>query len=288
MSSTARWYLKAWPFRPSYTAPCKNITRRPRQTTKGTAVKNGMWGLPEQRHFVCGVFERRVTSGVEIFGVQCLRAGTPGLGTLGPWCPLAGTPDLGIMTRIRTRGFLLRVLFARWRKNARTRSNCARKMVKNRRCQPVGSLVGHLGLQCPLLGTRALGSPWLFGPAVSPCGSTRPWEHDAGPNPRFVASGPPHSLVETRKKPPLLRPQNSSPTVPTRHETRWAFGSAMSPSGNTSPWLFGPVMSPSGNTRPREHVASLQPTVSRVVVYSPFGVKSKAALTAPEGARRSE
>ena len=41
-----------------------------------------------------------------------------------------------------------RVLHTRWRKSARSCPNCGRTRVKNRRCQPVGSLVGHLGLQC--------------------------------------------------------------------------------------------------------------------------------------------
>ena len=90
-------------------------------------------------------------------------------------------------------------------------------------------------------------SPCLFGPAVSPCGNIRPREHNASPNPRFLASGPPHSLAETRKKPPSLHPKRSpTPTVPTRREPRWAFGSAISPSGNTILPHFGPVVSPSG------------------------------------------
>ena len=90
-------------------------------------------------------------------------------------------------------------------------------------------------------------SPRLFRSVVSPCGNTRPRERDASPNPRFLASGPPHSLAETRKKPPSLHPKKSpTPTAATRRWPRWAFGSAMSPSGNTSPRHVGPVASPSG------------------------------------------
>ena len=40
-----------------------------------------------------------------------------------------------------------------------------------------------------------------LGPVVSPCGNTRPREHDANPNPRFLASGPSRSLAEKRKNP---------------------------------------------------------------------------------------
>ena len=51
-------------------------------------------------------------------------------------------------------GFL--VLLTRWRRLERSRPRCIRKRVQHRRCQPVGSLVGHLGMQCPPLGTPVL------------------------------------------------------------------------------------------------------------------------------------
>ena len=66
-------------------------------------------------------------------------------------------------------------------------------------------------------------------------------------DPGFLASGPPHSLAKTRKKPPSLHPKKSpTPTAPTRRWPCWTFGSTMSSSGNTSPRHFGPVVSPSG------------------------------------------
>ena len=194
------------------------MARRLRQTTKGTTLKIGR-GLPEQYHFVCGVFERRVKSRVGIcaynvpfrkhqasrarrvskpvvsrlgssslvggktresaitapehgknrrcqpvgslvghLGLQCRLLGTPTLGSLGLLCPLAGAPGLGSMMRILTRGFSHRALSNRWRKLVRNRPHCTRKRARHRRCQPVGSLVGHLGLQCLPLGTPILGT----------------------------------------------------------------------------------------------------------------------------------
>ena len=51
---------------------------------------------------------------------------------------------------------------------------------------------------------------------MSPCGNIMPPEHNASPTPRVLASRPPHSLEETRKKPPLLNPKHSPTTmVPT-------------------------------------------------------------------------
>ena len=104
--------------------------------------------------------------------------------------------------------------FARWWKNARIRSNCARKMAKADGANPS---VASLDIRGSAMSPSGNASPRLFGPVVSTCGSTRPREQDASPNPGFLASGPPHSLAETRKKPPLLHPKkNPTPTVPTR------------------------------------------------------------------------
>ena len=86
-------------------------------------------------------------------GLQCPLLGTPVLVSLGLQCPLAGTSGLGSIMRVQTRGFSPRVLLIRWRKLVRSRPHCTRNVVQHRRCQPVGSLVGHLGLQYPPLGT---------------------------------------------------------------------------------------------------------------------------------------
>ena len=46
-------------------------------------------------------------------------------------------------------------------------------------------------------------SPRVFGPVVAHCGTIRPREHDESLSPPFPATGPPHSLAETRKKPSI-------------------------------------------------------------------------------------
>ena len=103
-------------------------------------------------------------------GLQCPLLGTPVLGSLGLQCPFAGTPSLGIKMRVRPRGFLPWVRLTRSWKLVRSRPHCTRKRVQHRRCQPVGSLVGHLGLQCPPLRTPVLGTLGLLCP---------PQEHQA-------------------------------------------------------------------------------------------------------------
>ena len=139
--------------------------------------------------------------------------------------------------------FLVFGPFCSLAENARICSTCTRKMFQTRRCQPVGNFIGQLGLQRPLLGTPVVG----FGPVVSPCGNAKRRKHDASPNPRVLDFGYVHSLATTQKKPPSLHPNKSpTPTVPTRRYSRWAFGSAMSPSGNTRPQHFGSVVSLSG------------------------------------------
>ena len=80
MSSTAIWSWKSLIFRPSCTAPRKNMARRPRQTTKGTTVKNRMgtvrttplclWSIREKGQKPCWNL-----------GLQCPRPGTPGFGS---------------------------------------------------------------------------------------------------------------------------------------------------------------------------------------------------------------
>ena len=116
----------------------------------------------------------------------------------------SGTTGLGSTTQIRTCGFSPRVFFARWRKNARTRSNCTRKMAKTDGANPSVASLDICGSAMFPSGTT---TPRLFGPVVSPSGSTRLREQDASSNPGFLASGAPYSLAETRKKPPSLHPK---------------------------------------------------------------------------------
>ena len=157
------------------------MARRPRQTTKGTTVENRM-GAARTTPLCLFSIRGRVKSRFGIWGprLQCPRPGTPGLG---------GT------TRIRTRGFSTRVFLARWQKNARIRSNCARKMAKTDGANPS---VASLDICGSAMSPSGNTSPQLFGPVVSLCGSTRPREQDASPNPGFLASGLLHLLAEPR------------------------------------------------------------------------------------------
>ena len=79
-------------------------------------------------------------------------------------------------------------------------------------------------------------SPRLSGPLVSSCGNTRPREHDSSPNPQFQASGPPHSLAETRKKPPSLLPKN------VQHRRRQPVGSLVGHLGLQCPPPVTPIL----------------------------------------------
>ena len=87
--------------------------------------------------------------------------------------------------------------FTRWRKSARIRSNCARKMAKTEGANPS---VASLDICGSAMSPSGNTSPRLFRPVVSPCGSTRPRERDASPNPGFLASWPLLSLAYNRKK----------------------------------------------------------------------------------------
>ena len=174
-----------------------NMARRPRQTTKGTALENKigaakttplcLWSIREKGQQPCWNFD-----------LQCPRPGTPGLVST---------------TLIRTRGFSPPIFFARWRKNARIRSSCARKMAKTDGANPSVASLDIWVCNIPFWEHQ---SSALWACSV-PCGNTRPREHDASPKPRFLASGTPHSRAENRKKPPSLHPKKSpTPTVPTR------------------------------------------------------------------------
>ena len=155
--------------------------------------------LPKLHRFVCGVFERRVKSRV---GIQPCNV------------PVRDHQASGARHESEPVVSRLGSFFARWRKKARIRSNCARKMAKPDVANPS---VASLDIYGSAMSPSGNTSPRLFGPIVSPCGSTRSREQNASPNPGFLASGPPHSLVETRKKPPSLHPKKSpTPTVPTR------------------------------------------------------------------------
>ena len=127
------------------------MERRPRQTTKGTTVENRMGAARTTPLCLWSIREK----------------GQKPCWNLALQCPRPGTPGLGSTTRIRTRGISPRVCL---RSLAEERENPLKlrpKKGKNRRFQPVGSLVGHLWVCI---------CPRLFGAVVSPCGSTRPRE----------------------------------------------------------------------------------------------------------------
>ena len=131
------------------------MARRPRQTTKGTAVENRIGAARTTPLCLWSIREK----------------GQKPCFNLGLQCPRPGTPGLGSTTRIRTRGFSLRVFFARWRKSARIRSNCARKMAKTDGANPVASLDICGSAMSPSGNT----SPRHFGPVMSPSGTPGLW-----------------------------------------------------------------------------------------------------------------
>ena len=49
--------------------------------------------------------------------------------------------------------------------------------------------------------------PWLFGPGLFLSGDTRPREHEASPDPRFLVSCPHRVLANNRRKLLSLRPK---------------------------------------------------------------------------------
>ena len=132
-------------------------------------------------------------------------------------------------------------LFARWRKSARYRSNCARQTAKTEGANPsVASLDTCASAMCPSGKT----SHRLFGPEVSPCGSTRLRGARCESKPGLSRPESSSLAGRTRKTIPSLNQKMiPTPTVPTCRQPRWTFGSAMSPSGNTSPRLIGLVVS---------------------------------------------
>ena len=104
--------------------------------------------------------------------------------------------------------------FARWRKSAIIRSNCSQKTSKTDGANPSVASLGIFGSAMSPSGNTSFRFLW---PVMSPCGITRPREKDASPNLGFLASGPPHSLAESRKTPPSLHMKKSlTPTVATR------------------------------------------------------------------------
>ena len=105
--------------------------------------------------------------------------------------------------RVRTRGFSPLVLLTRWRKHVRSRPRCTRKRVQHRRCQLVGSLVGHWVCNVPLWEHQS-SALWV---CSVPLRNTRPLEHDASPNARFLASWPLCYLAYNRKKTALTAPE---------------------------------------------------------------------------------
>ena len=145
--------------------------------------------------------------------------------------------------------------FARWQKIERIRSNYARKMAKNNGAKPSVTSLDMCGSD---MSRTENTSPPLFMPAVSPCAITRPWEQDASPNPRFLASGPSHSLAETRKKPRCIRNESNTdgakPSVASLN-----FSVCNFPLWEHQFSALWACSVPLRNTRPREHNASPNP-----------------------------
>ena len=142
-------------------------------------MKKG-WELPEQDHIVYGYSREGSKAALEIGPAM-----SPSRNTRprehdahpNPWFLASGLPRS--LAEQRENSLYLRP-----------------KNDKNRRCQAVGGLVGHLLVGNVLFWEHQ--SP-LFGPVVSRCGSTRPRGHDAIPNPRFVALDIPYSQTEALK-----------------------------------------------------------------------------------------
>ena len=101
--------------------------------------------LPEQSHFVCGVFERRVNSHVGFWGRNV---------------PVREHQD-SEGRRQSNQWFLTSDLLRSLADKRENQYYLRPKNGTNRRCQPVASVNGHLGLQYRLLGTRGLGSMGL-------------------------------------------------------------------------------------------------------------------------------
>ena len=175
--------------------------------------------------------------------------------------------------------FLASGLLRSLAENTRIHSNCARQMVKNRWRQPFGSVVGHLGLQCSLLGTLVLGSLGLWCPLAGTPG--------LGSLMRVQTRGfSPRVLLTCWRK--LVRSCCSRKRV----QHRWCrpVGSLVGRLGLQCPPLGTSVLSIFGLLcPPQQHQASgarreSEPTGSRVVASSLFGKKMQEITpTAPEG-----
>ena len=166
------------------------MARRPRQPTKGTTVKNRM-GLPEQHHSV--EYLREGSTAMLECGPAMSSSGNTRPRHVGPVVSSCGNTKLRELDANPNPRFLSSGPLRSLAENAGIHSNCARKMVKNRRCQPVGRPRWTFGSAMSPSGNT---SSQIFGPAVSPCGNTRRREHGASPNPWFLASDPPHSLTQ--------------------------------------------------------------------------------------------
>ena len=173
------------------------MARRPRQTTKGTTVESKMGAARVTPLRLWSIREKvKVRYGIWVGIVPVRKHQASG----------ARRKSEAVVSRL---GFI----FARWRKSARTRSNCARKMEKIDGANPSVASLDICGCAMSPSGNTC---PRLFGPVMSPCGSIRPREQDANLNMGFLASGPSHSRADTRKKSPSLHPKTSlTPTVPT-------------------------------------------------------------------------
>ena len=227
------------------------MARRPRQTAKGTTAKNKMETARTTLFCLWRIREKGQKPTVPTRRTPCWD--------LGLQYPRPGTTGLRNTMRIRA-----------WDSTVPTRR------------QPrwaFGSAMPHYG------NTR----PRHFGPVASPCGNTRFREHDASSNPWFS----PRVLfnrwrkfarnclncARTIVKKPWCQPIGSRVGRLGLHDPLWKHQSSALWACSVPLW---------------EHQASgagceSEPTVSRVVASSLFGVKlHETALTAPEGGGGSD
>ena len=177
------------------------MTRRPRQKTKGTTVKNRVGAARATTLCFWSIREKGQNPCWHV-GLQGSRPGTPGN-------TRPRRDDANPNPRSFASGTLRPLA-----ETVRTRHNCARKIVKPDVANPS---VAPSDIWVCNVHFWQHQSFRLDGPVVSSCGYIRCRDHNSRPNPLFLASGPPHSLAEIRKKPPLLHSKNNAiPTVPTR------------------------------------------------------------------------
>ena len=128
------FFFKAWPFRPSSTAPRKNMTCRRRQTTKGTTAKNKRGATRTTPHCLWSIGEKGQKPTVPIRRKSCWGFG-PAMSPCGNIRPRQFGPAVSpsrntgprVHDSVQTHSFSPRVTFALRQKIAKSCFNCARR-----------------------------------------------------------------------------------------------------------------------------------------------------------------